>query len=223
MIVLDTPSTSSWATPQSVLAFAGQDQSWVAQGDAQITAAKTLASVSGETMSVYTHTGGIQVIAANAPVSLRAHTDQLQLQADGEVTVISVDDEIKVLAATKVEFVAGQSKITLDGGDITFACPGSFTVKAGSHGWRGPGSGAAQIDALPAGAVMLQPPEHSLFVKYDEQFRLVMPDEETPMANQAYRIVAGNGRIWEGVTDGDGLTMRVTTESALQNSSKRRE
>ena len=149
MIVLDTPSTLSWATPASALAFAGLDQSWVAQGDAQITAAKTLASVSGETTSLYTHTGGMQVIAANAPISLRAHTDQLALQADGEVTIVSVDDEIKVLASTKIEFIAGQSKITLDGVNITFACPGSFTVKAGSHGWRGPGSGAAEFSPLP--------------------------------------------------------------------------
>ena len=38
-----------------------------------------------------THSGGVKADAANGPVSLRAHTDALQIWADKEVTVISVN------------------------------------------------------------------------------------------------------------------------------------
>jgi uncharacterized protein (DUF2345 family) len=48
---------------------------------------------------------------------------------------------------------AGNSAITLEGGNITFSCPGTFTVKAGQHPFMGGESGAAGIDALPQGTV----------------------------------------------------------------------
>ncbi|WP_267875087.1 DUF2345 domain-containing protein [Massilia sp. Root418] len=57
-------------------------------------------------------------------------------------------------ASKKIVLQAGQSSITLDGGDITFACPGNFTVKGGQHIFDGGGSGAAALPALPTGSAI---------------------------------------------------------------------
>lgn len=51
---------------------------------------------------LFTHAGGIQAIAANGPVSLQAHTDQLEILADKAITVISVNDVIEVKASRKI-------------------------------------------------------------------------------------------------------------------------
>jgi type VI secretion system secreted protein VgrG len=80
--------------------------------------------------------GGIQAIAGNGPVSLQAHTDQLEILADKAVTVISVNDSIEIKAKEKIVLQAGQAAVTLEGGDITFACPGKFSCEgwAATHG-----------------------------------------------------------------------------------------
>ena len=60
---------------------------------------------------------------------------------------------IHINAAKKITLKAGQSSITLDGANITFACPGTFKVKAGKHAFRGAGSKAARLSPLPSGRV----------------------------------------------------------------------
>jgi Uncharacterized protein conserved in bacteria (DUF2345) len=100
--------------------FAGRDGSFAVQGDVHQTAAHTWASVSGKTSSWYVHEGGVKAVAAHGAVSLRAHTDALQIWADKEVTVISVNDEIRISAQSKIELIAGKSAITLEGSDIEF-------------------------------------------------------------------------------------------------------
>jgi type VI secretion system secreted protein VgrG len=151
VVMLETPSTLAFATEASLMALAGQDTSFAAQGDLHQAAAHTYASVSGQTTSLFTHQGGVQAYAANGPVSLRAHTDALQIWADKAVTVISVNDEIRIQAQTKIELVGGQSKLLLDGGNITFSCPGLFEVKSSMHNFLPGANNAAELKQLPDG------------------------------------------------------------------------
>ena len=106
LIVLDTPSTAVWVTEAGIAGFSGQDSSLSAQGDVHQAVAHTWASVSGKTSSWYVHQGGIKAFSANGAVSLRAHTDALQILADKDVTVISVNDEIRISASTRIEIIA---------------------------------------------------------------------------------------------------------------------
>jgi type VI secretion system secreted protein VgrG len=149
IVMLDTPSTLAFATEASVMALAGQDTSLTAQGDLHQAAAHTYASASGQTTSLFTYQGGVQAYAANGPFSLRAHTDELQICADKAVTVISVNDQITIQAKTKIELVGGQSKLLLEGGNVTFSCPGLFEVKSSTHAFLEGGSKAAKLNALP--------------------------------------------------------------------------
>jgi type VI secretion system secreted protein VgrG len=116
-----------------------------------MTAAHTVSSVAGGAFGLFTHGGGIQAIAGNGPVSLQAHTDQLEILADGAVTVISVNDSIEIKASQKIVLQAGQAAVTLEGGDITFACPGTMSVKGGQHLFDGGGSKPAALAPLPDG------------------------------------------------------------------------
>jgi type VI secretion system secreted protein VgrG len=146
VMLLDSASSINWASPASTVVFAGGQLQWTVQSDMQWTAGHTISAVAANAVGLFTHSGGIQAIAANGPVSLQAHTDQLEILADKEITVISVNDVIEIKANQKIVLQAGQSSITLEGGDITFACPGNFTVKGGQHIFDG---GAAQAPFLP--------------------------------------------------------------------------
>ena len=216
VIVMDTPSTAGWASQASIASFSAQNLSVVAQGDLQQTAGHTYSSVSGQTTSLYTHQGGAKLIAANGPVSLRAHTDELKILADRDVTVVSVNDEIRINASTRLEMIAGQSSVVLEGENITFTTPGAFTAKFSAHAFSGGASGAAQIDALPAGAVMMQPAEHSLFVKYDEQ--VVFKDATVEPIEGRLRFQVANSadpsQRLAGQSPAQGETQRMDTPTA---------
>ncbi|MCA6216261.1 type VI secretion system tip protein VgrG [Ideonella sp. B7] len=194
-VVLDSAAAQLLATPASVQQFSGQRLSQVVQQDLQTTAAHTASIAAGQTASLYAHQGGLQVKAANGPVSLRAHTDELKLLADQSVTITSVNDEIRISANSKIELIAGQSGITLEGGNITVTTPGSFAVKGATHGFLGGGSQAASLPALPTGQVSQAP----VFMELNLHDEWLMP-----VAGAAYTVVFEDGTQRQGHLDADG-------------------
>nr|WP_315222585.1 type VI secretion system Vgr family protein [uncultured Duganella sp.] len=155
VVLMEAPASINWATPASTVLFAGGQLQWTTQSDMHMAAAFTVASVSANATGLFTHAGGIQAIAANGPVSLQAHTDQLEILADKAITIVSVNDVIEVKANKKIVLQAGQSSVTLEGGNITFACPGNFTVKGGQHIFQGGGSSAASLPPLPSASTTI--------------------------------------------------------------------
>lgn len=150
-ITFDTPCTLAQLSEASIVHYAAEDQAWVAQGDWHEAAAHTASLVAGGTASWYTHEGGIQLKAAHGPVSVRAHTDRLEILADQDVQILSVNDEIVVQAQQRIELVGGDSAVVLDGAHIDFITPGSFTVEAATHEWDGGSSAPAMLNPLPQG------------------------------------------------------------------------
>jgi type VI secretion system secreted protein VgrG len=159
-----------------------------------MTAGRTFSAVAGNAASFFTHAGGIQAIAANGPVSLRAHTDRLEILADREVTVVSVNDGIEIKAKDKIVLQAGQSAVTLEGGDITFACPGTFSVKGGQHVFDGGANKAAEFPHLPTGAIELK---NFIALHYRDA-------AGDPMAGVGYKIKFADGVVIEGQLDQSG-------------------
>jgi type VI secretion system secreted protein VgrG len=173
---------------------------WTTQSDLHMTAAHTVSSVAANAANFFTHSGGIQAIAGNGPVSLQAHTDQLEILADKAITVISASDAIEINANKKIVLQAGQSSITLEGGNITFACPGNFSVKGGKHVFDTGENKAATLDKLPDSRPKL----------FDEAFVLVDEDTGEPVANHPYRIKRADGTYEAGTTDDKGHTHLVS-------------
>jgi type VI secretion system secreted protein VgrG len=195
VVMFDSPSALLATSPASLHTFAGQALSITAQGDLQQTAAHTYSQASGHTSSFYAHQGGITAFAANGPVSLRAHTDALSILADQSVSITSVNDEIRISANTKIELVAGQSGITLEGSDITFTTPGAFTVHGATHGFEAGASGNAPLPGLPNSAVSIPPQSAVVQHHYHD-------DEGVQQAR--YTAVLGDGQTRRGVTDSAG-------------------
>jgi len=206
IVLMDSAASINWATPASTVLYAGQHLHWTTQSDMHMTAGHTFSSVSGGATSLFTHSGGVQAIAANGPVSLQAHTDQLEILADKEVAVISVNDCIEIKAKEKIVLQAGESSITLEGGDITFACPGTFSVKGGQHVFDSGVFSETSLTRLPDSRPRL----------FDEAF--VLKDEETgqPLAGYQYRIIRADGSIEPGVTDEKGQTHLVSSVEVEQ-------
>lgn len=195
-ITLDTPSALAQCSDAGIAQFAGQDNAWIAQGDWHETAAHSHSLVAGRTASWYVHEQGIQLKAANGPVSVRAHTDRLEILADQDVQVLSVGDEIRIQAQTKIALVGGDSSVVLDGADITFTTPGSFTVRAATRDWVGAGGEAAVLPHLPSG--MATVPKTSMPLRY------VYHDGE-PVKGAAYTVRLPDGSTRSGRLDAEGF------------------
>jgi type VI secretion system secreted protein VgrG len=196
IVLMDSAASINWATPASTVLYAGKHLHWTTASDLHMTAGHTYSSVSGGATSLFTHSGGLQAIAANGPVSLQAHTDQLEILADKEITVISVNDCIEIKAKEKIVLQAGQSSITLEGGDITFACPGTFSVKGGQHVFDKGGRKTANLQNLPTELGKEEPNWISLNY-LDAEIGEGIPDVE-------YEIHFDKGPVLTGRLDANG-------------------
>jgi type VI secretion system secreted protein VgrG len=203
VVLMEAAASINWATPASTLLYAGEQLHWATKGDLHMTAGETVSSVSGNASNLFAHAGGIQAFAGNGPVSLQAHTDALEILADQAITVISVNNNITINAQQKIVVQAGQSSVTLEGGNITFRCPGVFSVKGSLHPFHGSGSGNPVFEALPDTRIKA----------YNQQVRAVNELTGEPIAFLPYKLETEEGDIHYGATDEEGHTLRVMTTS----------
>ncbi|RSZ59624.1 type VI secretion system tip protein VgrG [Massilia atriviolacea] len=149
VVLMEAAASVNWATPASTLLYAGEHLHWTTQTDMHMSAGDTVSSVSGKAATMFTQAGGIQIFAGNGPVSLQSHTDQLDILADKSITVISVNGSIDITAQQTIIVQAGAASVTLDGGNITFACPGVFSVKGGLEPFAPGGGQSTSFETLP--------------------------------------------------------------------------
>ncbi len=152
-LLIDAPSSLNLSTPASAVLHASENLHTTAQADGQVSARQTFASASGRSTSLFVQDGGLRAIAADAPVSIHAHTDMLEMLAGQDITITSTTDSIEILANTRITLQAAGGSIVMDGGDIVFKGPGMFSVKGASHNLIGPASDPAALPALPSSQV----------------------------------------------------------------------
>jgi len=210
-IVQEGPTDIGHASPASTLLFAGQHLHLTSQEDLHIASGHTFSTTVGEGASWFSHSGGIKSIAQAGTHTIQAHTDVMDILADQSVTITSSNDEIHILAKDKIVLQAGQSSVTLEGSNITFACPGTFSVKGSGNHFLGPGKAPAEMEVLPdqkLSSLVLTKDTDKI---YDEQIRFLFSDQK-PLQNVKYTLVLDDGEEIRGVTDANGSTQRVKTE-----------
>jgi type VI secretion system secreted protein VgrG len=190
----ETPATAALTSPASIVCYASQVMHVVAQDHVHLASGKTIELASGTDTAMFTHSGGITAIAANGPVSVQAHTDELKVLADQSVTVTSTAGKIEILADKKIVLQAGQGSITLDGGNITFAMPGLFSVKGSQQSLGAAGNTVSTLPTLPG----------QLIGPQDLEFRRVYASGD-PIAGIPYTAKLADGSTRSGTTDGNGL------------------
>lgn len=146
--VLESPSALAAATEGSNVLYAGSDLQASSHADAQLTGQQTMTVQSGNRLSLFTHHGGMKLIAAEGELNIAAHTDLLHLASEQALTITSTEDSIHIVAKDSVKLFGGGAEIELKGGDITFKASGTFEVK-GNSGAMGGAKVAGTPLALP--------------------------------------------------------------------------
>ncbi|WP_334011694.1 type VI secretion system Vgr family protein [Burkholderia cepacia] len=202
--------------------FAGQALQWAAGetltvgsgGDTNLAVSRSLRVHSGQGIGWLAGANGTGA-ASDAGLSLVSGKDNLDLQAQHGTLALRAKDDLTV-AATKsdVELAAGQAlrlavsggaSLLIEGGNVTFECPGNLTVHAADHQFQGP----TDLDKA-KGAWG----DHGL---YNEYYWLRDAQTGSAVKGLPYRMVGPNGDALAARSSaGDGRTATYSTKAAAK-------
>ncbi|MCW5139030.1 type VI secretion system Vgr family protein [Burkholderia cenocepacia] len=123
---------------------AGETLSLGSGGDFNLAAAQQLRIHSGQGIgwlagASHAERVGIGMIAGKDGLTLQAQRDVLGLHARDDLTLASASADVEIAAKKTVHLaVSGGAHVTIEGGDVTFGCPGKFVVYAAQHAFVGP-------------------------------------------------------------------------------------
>jgi type VI secretion system secreted protein VgrG len=203
------------ASPVGIELTSGQSTHIASTRHTAITSGKSLAIASidgifasvGKTFRLFVHKAGMKLIAAGGKVSVQAQTDNVEVIANKVLELLSETDWVNVRGKKGVRLHGANNMLEI-GEQVQFftAAPVLF------HGNLETLAPSARPQ--PAGKELTERLQRiAARGSFDERFHCLSADGGTPLAHRRYRITAKNGQSWEGVTNSEGLTERVYTES----------
>jgi type VI secretion system secreted protein VgrG len=109
-----------------------------AGGDINVTALKKFTVAAAQALSFFAQQLGIKIFAAKGKVEIQAQSDEISLQADKNVEITSVGNNVIISAKTQILLMAGGSYIKIDGAGIEDGTSGDRRFKCASFGKTGP-------------------------------------------------------------------------------------
>lgn len=125
---------------------AGEVAHFASGHDMQIAVGHTLTVHSGQAIGMLASAecagdgnAGIKLYAGQGDVELQAQSDEMTLAAKELVKIVSVNSHVDFAAAKNITLCTeGGASLTIEGGNITFACPGTISIKSSSKSFTGP-------------------------------------------------------------------------------------
>ncbi|OAE09407.1 type VI secretion system Vgr family protein [Pantoea sp. OXWO6B1] len=201
VLLLSAPDGMALASGQHLQVSAGQNLIATAGRSADVSVVKNLFIGVGNALSVFVRKLGIKLIANQGPVQVQAQNDLMALLARKEISIVSTEDEIKIIAKKKLTVNGGGSYITLDVNAIESATAGEYRTRAGYYVRREKAQHKPDISPL---SNAIDDGSHN--IRY-----LCADDNGVPMLNTPYRAFLADGSVLEGVSDGEGYTKLFTS------------
>ncbi|SPA33042.1 conserved hypothetical protein; putative VGR-RELATED PROTEIN [Cupriavidus taiwanensis] len=138
------------ASGESVVFASGQDNNFAVAGQVRVHAGQAIGVAAGLSAAGDGNVG-LQVTAGQGDIDLQAQHDLLRLAAREDLTIVSANMNVDFAAAKRIHIAtAGGAAITIEGGNITFECPGPITYKAAQRKFEGPVSQSYGIPLFPS-------------------------------------------------------------------------
>ena len=134
VLLLSAPDGIALTSGEHLQVSAGENLIATAGKNADVSVVKNLFIGVGSALSVFVRKLGIRFIANQGPVQVQAQNDLISLLARREISIVSTEDEIKIIAKKKLTLNGGGSYITLDVNAIESATLGDFRTRAGYYG-----------------------------------------------------------------------------------------
>lgn len=142
LVVVTAQAGIGVTAAEGVHIAAGEVAHFAAGRDFELAAGDALSIHSGQAIGLLAGVngeGGIKLYAGQGDVQLQAHSDAMSFAAKEAVRIASANSHVDFAAAKSITLcTAGGASLTIEGGNITFACPGTLSVKAASKSFGGP-------------------------------------------------------------------------------------
>lgn len=128
-----------WSSGEGLLLSSGGHSDMTVMGQARLHASQALGMLATASTGAGADGTALAAVAGVGELDVQAQADAIHVQARQALQAASAQGVVEVEAG-KVVHVAtsGGASITLEGGNITFACPGVITVHAGTKSFLGP-------------------------------------------------------------------------------------
>jgi uncharacterized protein involved in type VI secretion and phage assembly len=136
---------------------------------------------------------GIKLYAGQGDVDMQAQSDQLNLAAKELVRLISANSHVDLAAAKSIElYTSGGASLKIEGGNITFACPGTLSIKASNKSFTGPADMSYPLPVMPKseplpvkfGLNLQDMPGAHGAVPAGQKWKLVLVDSEAAQSSE---------------------------------------
>lgn len=205
LMVLTAPNSIAVASNEDIHLSADGQLSQSAGDSINISTQKNLIAHAQNKISLFAAQQGARLYAGKGKVEIQAQGDGADLIARKGIQIISTEDKVEISASKEIVITAGSSQIKINGSGIFPVTGGKFEVKAGQHVFMGGGSASATLPALPKLEFAQSP--------YSAQYQLFKADGRNFQGYKYSIYDSKNNLIKQGVTDNQGLTEQVVTES----------
>ncbi|MCK6697561.1 DUF2345 domain-containing protein, partial [Enterobacter bugandensis] len=236
VLLMSAPDGVALTSGQHLQVSAGQNLIATAGKNADVSVVKNLFIGVGSALSVFVRKLGIRLIANQGPVQVQAQNDLMVLLARKAISIVSTEDEIRILAKKKITLNGGGSYITLDANAIEAATLGDYRTRAGFYDRQQkasakpsfltfpvldasePGTDHGKSDTDEQGSGKEQPDNHQHQQpeagKQSLRFAFLGADSVSQsmdwMTNQPYNITDSNGKILStGTVDSSGRFPKI--------------
>ncbi|AKO05234.1 type VI secretion protein [Xanthomonas oryzae pv. oryzicola] len=113
------------------------------------------------------------LVSGEGALDVQAQSDDVRVQSKEGLKLVSANAEVELAAGKTLHLaVAGGASVTIEGGNITVACPGTITVQASKKSFTGPTTLNRSFVAWPqsnlnAPCMMQAAATNSAFVRVD--------------------------------------------------------
>ncbi|MCW1264208.1 type VI secretion system tip protein VgrG, partial [Acinetobacter baumannii] len=205
LMILTAPNSIALASNEDIHLSADGQLNQTAGDSINLSTQKNLIAHAQNKISLFAAQQGARLYAGKGKVEIQAQGDGADLIARKAVQVISTEDKIEATAAKEIVLTAGGSQVKITGSGIFMTTSGKFEVKAGQHVFMGGGSANANVPALPKLEFAQSP--------YSAQYQLFKADGRNFQGYKYFFHGSKNYFIKQGITDNQGFTEQVVTES----------
>lgn len=198
-LVASAPAGMALASPENIQLSSGKTLVATAGENADFTVFKRFSIAAGEAISLFAQRLGLKLFAARGPVEIQAQSDAMNLQADKDLTIKSINGEIFLNAEKGFTVVSRGAYLKLKDGRFELGAPDGGCFRSDDIAWGGAASLEMALKAMTLQDPVYTNPRHG-------GFQIADPSSGEPKANVPYRIETTDGRVMRGVTDANGYT-----------------
>ncbi|NRR29988.1 type VI secretion system tip protein VgrG [Oxalobacteraceae bacterium] len=202
IVALSAQAGAFIGSQQAVAICAQSSIDLVSAGDTRVGTGANLLLRAARGVSLFAFKLGIKLIAASGAIRIQAQSGDIEITTTKRIKLIATEGI--ELQSDAIKIVAKDCQADYGGGAITQQSSGAHTIKSSRFNHENGGAGSPENLDLP-----------TTEVDHDQRVEVSDLRSNEPIPNRRYRITSEDGRVFEGTTDEDGLTEKISTKLAF--------